>query len=80
VNPNSSRELRTRIGHHAVRRLMKRVYGIGDRRLLRFAEYLFFKKQRTLIASTKEELTRYYADDIDQLEKRTGMSFEVWRR
>jgi hypothetical protein len=79
VNPNTSRELRTRLGHSNVLKLMKRVYRIPDRRLVRLAEFLFYKKKkRTLSTKTKQELTRYYKADVARLEKLTGMSLHAW--
>jgi hypothetical protein len=79
VNPNSSRELRTKLGHRNVLKLMKRVYRISDRRLVRLAEFLFYKKEkRTLSTKTKQELTRYYKADVARLEKLTGMSLHAW--
>jgi hypothetical protein len=79
VNPNTSRELRTKLGHSNVLRLMKRVYRISDRRLVRWAEFIFYKKEkRTLSTKTKQAQTRYYKADIARLEKLTGMSLHAW--
>jgi hypothetical protein len=81
VNPNTSRELRTKVGHSNVLKLMKRVHRSSNQRLARWAEFLFYKdEKRTLSTKMKQELTRYYREDITRLEKFSGMSFDAWLR